>query len=186
MPRKVAFLDRDGVINVDIGYLHRIEDLAYLPNALAGAARLVDLGYDLVVTTNQSGIGRGFYDAAAFETLMHRIGADFARNGAPLLAVYHCPHLPEAGCACRKPSPGMLLQAARDQDIDLAASVMIGDKMSDLQAARAAGVGRGILIGSRGIEQLGSNETAVPDLVAAADWIEARDGRPIGATDALK
>lgn len=176
MAIKAAFLDRDGVINVDTGYLHRIEDLVYSPRALEGAARLAALNYALVIVTNQSGIGRGFYDEAAFQTLMQRMEADFARHGAPVLATYYCPHVPEAGCSCRKPAPGMLLQAAREHGIDLAASVMIGDKGSDLDAGRLAGTGRRILIGTNDGQERGPDETVASDLVAAVAWIAERDG----------
>lgn len=176
MAIKAAFLDRDGVINVDTGYLHRSEDLIYAPQALEGARQLAAQGYKLVIVTNQSGIGRGFYDESAFQMLMQQMGADFARHDAPLLAVYHCPHAPDAECPCRKPAPGMLLQAARDLGIDLTASVMIGDKPGDLEAGRRAGTGRRILIGADGEVTRGADETVVPDLVAAAAWIASGDG----------
>lgn len=176
MAIKAAFLDRDGVINVDTGYLHRIEDLVYCRGAIEGARQLAELNYALVIVTNQSGIGRGFYDEAAFLALTRRMEADFARQGVPVLATYHCPHAPDAGCACRKPAPGMLLQAARDHDVDLATSVMVGDRTSDLEAGRLAGVARRILISACDESCEGPNEVAVPDLVAAAAWIANRDG----------
>jgi D-glycero-D-manno-heptose 1,7-bisphosphate phosphatase len=109
----------------------------------------------LVVTSNQSGIGRGLYGEADFESLTTWMCGEFEAAGAPLAGVFHCPHHPTEAigtyrrvCECRKPAPGMLLAAARDHQIDLAASVMFGDKASDLEAARAAGVPLRILLGT--------------------------------------
>lgn len=153
--RRAAFLDRDGVINLDRGYVYRREDFEFVPGVLAGARRLHELGFLLVVTTNQSGIGRGLYSEADFESLTRWMRGQFEAAGAPLAGVYHCPHHPtEASgtyrrdCECRKPAPGMLLVAARELGIDLAASAMFGDKSSDLEAARAAGVPLRILLGT--------------------------------------
>lgn len=171
--RRAAFLDRDGVINLDRGYVYRREDFEFVPGVLAGARRLHELGFLLVVTTNQSGIGRGLYSEADFESLTRWMRGQFEAAGAPLAGVHHCPHHPtEASgtyrrdCECRKPAPGMLLAAARDLGIDLASSVMFGDRDSDLLAARSAGVPLRILLGTdaRALPQL----PAVEGLVSAA------------------
>lgn len=153
--RPAAFLDRDGVINIDHGYVVRQQDFTFVPGALDGARRLAALGYALVVVTNQSGIGRGLYSAADFARLTDWMRAEFAAAGAPLAGVYFCPHhatdaLGEfrIACRCRKPQPGMLLDAARDLGLDLTRSVMFGDKPSDLQAALAAGVPDRVLLGT--------------------------------------
>jgi D-glycero-D-manno-heptose 1,7-bisphosphate phosphatase len=162
MPRPAAFLDRDGVINVDHGYTYRIDDFEFVEGTLAAAARLHAMGFALVVVTNQSGIGRGLYTVADFDVLTDWMRAQFAAAGAPLAGVYWCPHHPvdavgayRRDCDCRKPAPGMLLAAMRDLDLDPARSVLFGDKRSDLEAAVAAGVAERIL--------LGLNGTTVPD-----------------------
>jgi len=155
--RRAAFLDRDGVINIDHGYVVRREDFSFVPGVLAGARRLHELGFALVVITNQSGIGRGLYSVAAFEQLTEWMKEQFEAAGAPLAGVYFCPHHPTEGigefrrpCDCRKPAPGMLLAAAHDLGLDLGESVLFGDKESDLLAARAAGVPERVLLGTDG------------------------------------
>lgn len=157
-PRRAAFLDRDGVVNVDHGYTFRREDFAFVPGTLAACAQLHRRGFALVVVTNQSGIGRGLYTEDDYQRLTAWMRDAFAAAGAPLAGVYHCPHHPEAAlagyrraCACRKPAPGMLLAAASDLGLDLARSVLFGDKASDIDAALAAGIGQRVLLGTNGI-----------------------------------
>lgn len=146
--RPALFLDRDGVINEDVGYLHRVEQFRFLPGVLDACKQMHEAGYALVVVTNQSGIARGYYSEVQFQQLTHWMTQQFAQAGAPLAGVYFCPHHPEfavAGqavpCSCRKPEPGMLLQAAAELELDLAKSIMVGDKEDDVRAGRAAGVG---------------------------------------------
>jgi len=153
-----AFLDRDGVINEDHGYVHRWEDFAFVAGAVDGLRRLQAAGYALVVVTNQSGIARGFYDEAALERLHEQLRATLAVQGVTLAAIEYCPHLPQADvaryaieCDCRKPGPGMILRAARALDLDLARSLMFGDKPSDIEAGRRAGVGRCVLLAANGV-----------------------------------
>jgi D-glycero-D-manno-heptose 1,7-bisphosphate phosphatase len=157
-PQRAAFLDRDGVINVDRGYVFRREDFEFVPGALGACARLHHLGFALVVATNQSGIGRGLYTEDEYRRLTDWMRAQFAAAGAPLAGVYHCPHHPEARlaacrrvCACRKPAPGMLLAAARDLALDLSRSILFGDKDSDMAAAAAAGIAQRVLLGTDGL-----------------------------------
>lgn len=152
---KAAFIDRDGVINVERHYVHRIEDFELLPGVAQGLRRLREAGYQLVVVTNQAGIARGYYDEAALHTLHAHMRQLLADQGVTLDAIYFCPHHPQGQvaalaveCDCRKPAPGMLLQAARDLDLDLAASVLVGDKLSDIQAGQRAGVGRTAVVDS--------------------------------------
>ena len=153
--RRAAFLDRDGVINIDHGYVFRREDFNFVPGVLEGARRLHQLGFALVVITNQSGIGRGLYSVGDYEQLTSWMMARFNEAGAPLAGVYYCPHHPteaqgeyRRSCDCRKPAPGLLLASARELGLDLAASVLFGDKDSDLLAARAAGVPVRVLLGT--------------------------------------
>ena len=155
--RRAAFLDRDGVINIDRGYVCRREDFQFVAGALEGALRLHELGFLLVVASNQSGIGRGLYTEDEFHALTTWMRNEFLAAGAPLAGVYFCPHHPTEArgeyrrtCQCRKPAPGMLLDGARELGIDLASSVMFGDKPSDLEAARAAGVPIRVLLGTDG------------------------------------
>jgi len=155
--RRAAFLDRDGVINVDPGYVHRIEDFEFIAGSLEACRELTRRGWLLVVATNQSGIGRGLYTTQQFQQVTEWMRAQFERSGAPLAGVYHCPHHPtdaidrlQVPCDCRKPQPGMLLTAARDLSLDLAQSMMFGDKCEDMQAARAAGVAHRVLLGKDG------------------------------------
>lgn len=155
-PRAALFLDRDGVINVDHGYVCTPERTDWMPAIfeLVGAAR--DAGMPCIVLTNQAGIARGYYDESAFDRYTRWMHAQFRSRGVPLLATYHCPHHPDSGvngrsvvCDCRKPAPGMLLAAIRDFDIDPARSLLIGDKLSDIEAAVSAGVCRHFLVGER-------------------------------------
>lgn len=155
--RAAAFLDRDGVINVDRGYVYRREDFEFVPGVLEGARRLHELGYALVVVTNQSGIGRGLYSEADFGDLTAWMVRSFAAAGAPIARVYYCPHHPSEAtgsyrraCQCRKPAPGMLLRAGHELGLDLTASAMFGDRASDLQAARVAGLAKRILLSTDG------------------------------------
>jgi D-glycero-D-manno-heptose 1,7-bisphosphate phosphatase len=157
MRRAAAFLDRDGVINIDHGYVSRREQFDWVPGVLRAAARLNRAGYALVVVTNQSGIGRKLYSEAEFATLTDWMRGEFDAAGAPLAGVYYCPHHPvdaiapyRIACDCRKPAPGMLLRAARELDLDLSRSLMFGDRESDLQAAQAAGVQRRYLLATDG------------------------------------
>jgi D-glycero-D-manno-heptose 1,7-bisphosphate phosphatase len=144
--RPALFLDRDGVLNVEVEYLHEPAALVLVPGAAAAVAAVNGLGVPVVVVSNQAGIGRGRYAEAAYHAVQRRLGELLAAAGARLDADYHCPHHPEHGvgayrvaCECRKPRPGMLLQAARDLGLDLRRSVLVGDKLSDLGAGRAAG-----------------------------------------------
>lgn len=145
-----AFFDRDGTINVDYGHVYRTEDLDFIP----GVPELIR-GYNeqqipVIVITNQAGIAKGMYTQAQMRAFHDGMNARLLREyGAHIDAFYFCPHHPyyTGPCDCRKPKPGMLLRAAREWKIDLAASVMYGDKEKDRQAAEAAGVGRFVKVG---------------------------------------
>jgi len=147
-PRRALFLDRDGVINVDHGYVHRPEDVTWVPGIFDLCRAAVADGFLPVVITNQAGIARGYYTEDTFLAFTRWMHAAFANEGVPLLATYFCPHHPDAGigpyrvvCGCRKPAAGMLLAALRDFAIDPAESLLVGDKASDMAAARNANIG---------------------------------------------
>ena len=146
--RRALFLDRDGVINIDYGYVSRVEDFEFVPGVLDFIKTAQEKGYLPIVVTNQSGIGRGYYTVEAFERLTGYMLEKMREHGIVIdrSHVFHCPHAPDEGCDCRKPKPGMLLSAKARFDIDMAQSVMIGDKESDTEAARRAGVGRTVLV----------------------------------------
>jgi D-glycero-D-manno-heptose 1,7-bisphosphate phosphatase len=154
---KVAlFLDRDGVINVEQDYIHRIEDVEFVDGIFTLCTAAKKAGLAIVVVTNQAGIGRGYYTEVQFRILMEWMKDCFAERGVVLDAVYYCPFHPEYGVGDykldsfdRKPNPGMILRARADLNLDLAASCLIGDKASDIAAAHAAGVGTAVLLGSR-------------------------------------
>jgi D-glycero-D-manno-heptose 1,7-bisphosphate phosphatase len=157
--RRAVFLDRDGVVNLDYGYVVRKEDFQFVPGVLEASRLLAERGFALVIASNQSGIGRGLYSEADFFALTAWVKEQFAAAGAPLAGVYYCPHHPTEAtaayrveCECRKPAPGMLLRAAHELSLDLSRSVMFGDKATDLNAARAAGVPHRILLGTDGRE----------------------------------
>lgn len=153
-----AFLDRDGVINFDKGYLHDWSEFEFLPGVVDAMRTLQELGYKLVVITNQSGIARGMYSEEEYQTLTRHMKAALLKQGIQLRDVYHCPHYPDGvvpvlsiKCECRKPGIGMIRTAARDLDIDINSSVLIGDKESDIQAGIAAGVGRCFIVRCNGV-----------------------------------
>lgn len=144
--RRAVFLDRDGTINKEKEYLHRVEDFEFIPGAPEAIRLLNSAGFLVIVVTNQSGIGRGYYGEDAVRSLHRFMDRELARHGARVDAYYFCPHHPDRGigeyrreCGCRKPLPGMLLKAADDFTIDMNASFIIGDKMADLEAGIAAG-----------------------------------------------
>jgi D-glycero-D-manno-heptose 1,7-bisphosphate phosphatase len=145
-----VFLDRDGVINVDHGYVSTWERFEFLPGVPDALRALQDAGYLLIVVSNQSGIGRGYYCEADVESLNQAVAQHLGSTvGVTLSEFYHCPHHPTEAegefrrqCDCRKPAPGMIRQAVLDHGIDLKTSLLVGDKDSDIEAGRAAGVAR--------------------------------------------
>ncbi|MEN8256081.1 MAG: D-glycero-beta-D-manno-heptose 1,7-bisphosphate 7-phosphatase [Verrucomicrobiota bacterium] len=146
--RRALFLDRDGVVNVDRGYVSCVEDFEFMTDVFSVLRSLSSKGYLLVVVTNQSGIGRGYYTEEDFQKLTSWMLKRFADEGVEITAIYSCPHSPEEGCSCRKPEPGMILQAKEELGLNLSSSWMIGDKESDMQAAKAAGIPSRVLLGT--------------------------------------
>lgn len=147
VPSPALFLDRDGVVNEEVGYLFRPGDLRWVDGIFSLINTARGLGYRVVVVTNQSGIARGLYTTADFENLMAWMRTEIQAHGGDLDAVYHCPFHPVHGVGAwkrehndRKPGPGMLLRAARDLNLDLRHSVLVGDRCSDIAAANAGGL----------------------------------------------
>lgn len=167
---RAVFCDRDGVINVDHGYVHRWDDFHIYPGVPEALARLRQAGWLLILVTNQSGIARGYYDEQAFHLLTQQMQEFLQRQDAQFDAVYFCPHLPDAtvpaltqNCRCRKPGPGMFEQACSQFNINLSQSVCLGDKAIDIQAARASGVGQALGVGD--VNRFASSQ---PDAIFAS------------------
>ncbi|WP_448187552.1 D-glycero-alpha-D-manno-heptose-1,7-bisphosphate 7-phosphatase [Azospirillum sp. sgz301742] len=151
---KALLLDRDGVVNVDHGYVCEVGHFAFLDGIFALARRAVDRGYRVAVVTNQSGIARGYYSESQFHALSRWMAGEFERHGVSLAGIFHCPYHTAGTVApyvresfWRKPNPGMILEAQRRLNLDLARSLFLGDQPSDMAAARAAGVGTRVLLG---------------------------------------
>jgi D-glycero-D-manno-heptose 1,7-bisphosphate phosphatase len=167
------FLDRDGTLIEEIGYLHRLEDIQIYPEAFEAVKKINQSGAQAIVITNQSGIGRGLYTETDFRAVQDELIRQLAEHGIPIAGDYHCPHHPTGArgdylrkCDCRKPAPGMLLSALADFDVDPAQSFMVGDTLNDVTAGQNAGV-RGILLRTGyGEGQAGEAGAIVPDHVA--------------------
>lgn len=185
---RVIFLDRDGTVNVETHYLHRPEDVRLLPGAAEGIRRFNDNGFQVVVISNQAGIGRGYYTEKEFRAVNQRLNQLLGEQGAHIDSFYFCPHHPEAGigeyrrvCRCRKPDVGMFEEAEREFAVDKAHSYMIGDKRIDTQAGHNFGI-RSVLVSTGyGKEEASQAQTEGKDkkdyefyaatLEEAADWI---------------
>jgi D-glycero-D-manno-heptose 1,7-bisphosphate phosphatase len=137
--KPAVFLDRDGTINLEVDHLRRPDDLVLLPKVSQAIALLNSSGIPAILITNQADIGRGLFDPHQLDQIHGLLTEQLAASGAHLDGIYYCPHRPEENCACRKPRPGLLFLAAKDHELDLAKSVMIGDKLSDIQAGISAG-----------------------------------------------
>lgn len=133
--QKTVFLDRDGVINIDHDYVHKIEEFEFVEGVIDACKYLQKQGFQLVVITNQSGIARGYYTMDDFNILSDWMVKEFKKNGVDIASVYLCPHGPKDGCDCRKPKTGMIDQANKDLGVDIQNSWLIGDKGSDIECA---------------------------------------------------
>lgn len=178
MKRPALFMDRDGVINEDDGYVHNCAGFRWIPGVFDTVRVAAELGLNTIVVTNQAGIGRGYYSTAQFLELTDWMKAQFADHGAPLLAVYFCPFHAEArgdfrvhDHPDRKPNPGMLLRAAAENSIDLGKSAMIGDKPSDIEAAKRAGLSNYALFGNPEVPHAFDGVSMVSDHSQAQDWL---------------
>lgn len=179
--RKALFLDRDGVVNVDKGYVFRIEDFDFIDGVFEACAGAQALGYLLVIVSNQSGIAQGHYTEEDYRRLTEWMTGRFAARDIAIAGVYHCPFHPEAAIDryrresdWRKPGPGMILQARDDLGLELSASVLVGDKDTDVEAGRCAGVGTNILVrtGQPVEAAAGRADLVLDSLAEVARWLE--------------
>jgi len=166
MTIKSIFIDRDGVINKEINYLHKIEDFEFISGVFEACQYFKNLDYKIIIITNQSGISRGYYTENDFQIITNWMIAQFKKNDINILDVFHCPHTPDLNCNCRKPMPGMLLEAKYKYNINMKKSWMIGDKEADIIAANTAGVTNTILVRSgHKINQADSNAKYILDSI---------------------
>jgi D-glycero-D-manno-heptose 1,7-bisphosphate phosphatase len=178
MSGRALFLDRDGVVNVEVGYLYRSEEVTFVDGIFPLCRTAMKLGYRLIVVTNQAGIARGYYTEADFHTLMDFIQAELRVEQIELDAIYHCPFHPEHGVGQykrehedRKPGTGMLRRGAREFDLSLAESVMIGDRCSDIAAANAAGLRQAFLISGTERSTCSGRYLPVNSLAEVEQWL---------------
>ena len=148
MTIKTIFLDRDGVINKEVNYLYKIKDFEFINGIFEACHHFKSLNYQMVIVTNQSGIARNLYKSQDYQDLTIWMLKEFAKHNIEILDVFHCPHGQDSQCSCRKPKPGMLLEAKNKHDIDMENSWLIGDKEVDIIAANNAGIVNTILVKS--------------------------------------
>jgi D-glycero-D-manno-heptose 1,7-bisphosphate phosphatase len=195
-PCRALFLDRDGVINVEKNYVHRIADFDFVAGIFEFCAAAQNLDFLLIIVTNQAGIGRGYYSESDFQRLTEWMVEQFRERGIRIDRVYHCPYHPTAGVGRyrrdsydRKPNPGMLLNACADFGLDPSKCVLIGDKDSDIQAGHAAGIGHLLWCCQSAPGSVGSEPDAplaVADLAEARDWLLQTFGGEPGNPSALR
>jgi len=172
MSIKTIFLDRDGVINKDINYLHKIDDFEFIDGIFDVCLYFQSLGYKIIIITNQSGISRGYYSHSDYQKVTQWMLDQFKYKNINILDVFHCPHGPDSTCDCRKPKPGMFLKAKDKHNTDMEKSWMIGDKERDTIAANSAGIDNTILIrSSHRIDESNSNAKIILDSIQQAKQI---------------
>ena len=178
-PTRALFLDRDGVINHEVGYLHRAEDVVFVDGIFSLCRTAMALGYRIIVVTNQAGIARGFYSVAQFDGLMDWMRMQLRAEHVEIDAVYYCPYHPEHGIGefrrdhvDRKPAPGMLLRGAAEFGLDLAHSVMVGDRCSDVSAANNAGLRQAFLIAGTEAAPCEGDYLSITRLAEAEAWLK--------------
>jgi histidinol-phosphate phosphatase family protein len=168
---KAVFLDRDGTMTKDVPYCSRPEDLELLPTVGEGIRLLNDSGFRVIVITNQSGIARGYFTEETLWEIHQKMRNDLLRCGAKVDAIYHCPHLPDEGCECRKPKPGLVFRAARDYRVELGRAFFFGDQWHDIEAGHLAGC-KTALISRSGTWEAAGGHIIEPDFIAS-DFLEA-------------
>ena len=169
---KTIFLDRDGVINKEINYLHKIEDFEFIDGIFDACLHFQSLGYKIIIITNQSGISRGYYSLNDYQKVTQWMLDQFKDKNINILDTFHCPHGPGSTCDCRKPKPGMFLKAKDKHNTDMEKSWLIGDKEVDVIAANAAGIENTILVRSgHRIDESNSNARFILDSVQQSKQI---------------
>jgi D-glycero-D-manno-heptose 1,7-bisphosphate phosphatase len=148
LSKKAIFLDRDGVINKEVFYLYKVEDFEFIKGVFEACNYFQKIGYSLIIVTNQSGIARGYYSENDFYVINSWMINQFSENNVNILDVFFCPHSSESNCECRKPKPGMFIEAKNKHNINMAESWMIGDTERDIIAASSAGIKNTILVKS--------------------------------------
>ena len=148
MPIKTIFLDRDGVINKEVNYLHKIEDFQFIDGIFEACNHFLKLGYKIIIVTNQSGIARGYFKENDYHNLSRWMLKQFQKKSIDILDIFYCPHGPESNCNCRKPLPGMFFKAKDKHDINMKSSWLIGDKENDIIAGINSGILNTILVRS--------------------------------------
>ena len=172
MSIKAIFLDRDGVVNKEVNYLFKIEDFEFIDGIFDACLYFQNLGYAIIIVTNQSGIARKYYTENDYQIVTKWMLRQFEDNGIEVLNVFHCPHNPESLCECRKPKPGMFLTAKIKHNIDMEKSWLIGDKEVDVIAANAAGIENTILVRSgHRIDESNSNARFILDTIQQSKQI---------------
>jgi len=179
---KAVFLDRDGTIVEDIGYLNSPEQIKFIPGSIEAIKILNEAGYKVIVITNQAGVARGLVTEDMLQTIDKVMHKNILNGGGHLDALYYCPHHPEHGvypyrqvCECRKPHTGLIKRAMRDQNLDLSKSFMIGDKASDVEAGKRAGTKTVLVLSGRGKESKKDlkekPDHIANDLLDAVKWV---------------
>jgi histidinol-phosphate phosphatase family protein len=177
MKNKGVFIDRDGTLNRDVPYCSRPQDFELLPGAGESLRLLKAAGFKIIVVTNQSGIARGYFTKETLELIHNKMRSDLAGYGAGVDAVYYCPHHPNDGCDCRKPEPKMVLEAAKDLNIDLSQSYVIGDDKKDVEMGIRAGCRKSLRINSNMLPDT-ENET-FSSFLRAVHWLIDYDKKNI-------
>jgi len=167
MKNKAVFLDRDGVINVEVSYLSNPDDFVFEEGSIEALKLLKQKGYLLIVITNQAAIARGYFNEVTLKTIHDKMENILKEENVKLDDIYYCPHHPEftGPCDCRKPNPGMLLKAKEKHDIDLGASFMVGDTMGDINAGKNAGVKTVLVLTGYGKEEQKNTSLTKPDFI---------------------
>jgi D-glycero-D-manno-heptose 1,7-bisphosphate phosphatase len=190
MTRRAVFIDRDGTLSEEVGYVNHIDRLRLIDGSASAIRRLNEAGLQTVLVTNQAGVARGYFDEQMVADVHERLRALLIEHGARLDGIYYCPHHPDVGvppyrqdCECRKPGPGMLLRAQEEMGIDLASSYIVGDSFKDLRAGAAVGAIPILVLTGYGKGQYEHQSADWPfrprfvaaDLVQAVDWILQRE-----------